>query len=58
MNRRGSVALATAAVAVLVIGAAGFAIDNTRVWLVRARLKTASIIGSVKRPVKVFCWLG
>jgi Flp pilus assembly protein TadG len=41
MNRRGSVALATAAVAVLVIGAAGFAIDNTRVWLVRARLKTA-----------------
>lgn len=24
----------------------------------RARAKTASIIGSVSRPVNVFCWLG
>lgn len=39
--RRGSVALVAAAVATIAIGFAGLAVDSTRIWLVRARLKTA-----------------
>jgi Flp pilus assembly protein TadG len=41
MNKRGSVALTSAVVLVLAIGFAGFAVDTTRIWLVKARLQTA-----------------
>jgi hypothetical protein len=41
------------AVASLYVGALGGSPANSR-----ARTSTASIIGSVSRPVNVFCWLG
>jgi Flp pilus assembly protein TadG len=41
MNRRGTTAVATAIMMATTIGAAGLAVDTTRVWLVETRLKTA-----------------
>jgi Flp pilus assembly protein TadG len=40
-NRRGAVALAAAGIFPLLVGFSGYAIDSTRVWLVRSRLKTS-----------------
>ena len=41
MNRRGSVPLLVAGLAVGMIGAVGVAVDTTRAWLVEVRLKSA-----------------
>jgi Flp pilus assembly protein TadG len=40
-NRRGAVALVAAGIFPLLVGFSGYAIDSTRVWLVRSRLKTS-----------------
>jgi Flp pilus assembly protein TadG len=41
MNKRGTTAAATAIMMATTIGAAGMAVDTSRVWLVETRLKTA-----------------
>jgi Flp pilus assembly protein TadG len=41
VNRRGTVAILAALLAVPMIGAVGLAVDLTRIWLVRSRLVTA-----------------
>jgi Flp pilus assembly protein TadG len=41
MNSSGAVAMMTAAAAVILVGAAGLALDTTRAWVVEARMKTA-----------------